>query len=96
MPFALERWSTRIVPFKSAIDEFLRVRPPGLAMAQMNTRFNTANLQLTWLYDQLASRRAQLDERYSARIADAFIFRSDAQNYMIFGDPAARPRVPEA
>jgi hypothetical protein len=96
MPEALERWHVRIVPFKSAVEELLRVHPPGRAMAAMNERYSVANQRLSWLFDQLQAHRAEMDERMFARLSDAFIFRSDAQNYMVFGDPAARPRLPDA
>jgi len=94
-PYPLERWNARIFPFKAAVESFLRVRPPGLAMTPMNERFSTSNSQLTDLFDQLQAGRALMDNRLSARLSDAFIFRSDARNYMILGDPAARPRMPD-
>ena len=34
--------------------------------------------------------------RLRERFIDAWITRSDAQNYMIYGDPAARLRIPSA
>ena len=36
-PHILDRWHTRIAPFKSALDRLLKVQPSGLAMHDMVT-----------------------------------------------------------
>ncbi|HEX8694001.1 MAG TPA: hypothetical protein VF746_16380 [Longimicrobium sp.] len=91
-PF-LERWHERIAPFKSALQQLLGVQPAGLAMQDMNMRYSTCNAQITHTYDQQQRGRLQWNERLKARFLDTWLMRGDAQNYMLFGDPAARLRI---
>ncbi len=95
-PHLLERWHPRIAPYVNAVDTLLRVQPAGPAMAEMCKRYDIANAQLTGLVDRLKRGRLKEDDEFRARLASAFITRSDAQNYMILGDPAARLRIPSA
>jgi hypothetical protein len=83
----------RIEPFVFAVTELLRVQPAGLAMANMNARYNIENVRLTNIYDRLQRRRLEWTPEVRRRLGDAFILRSDAQNYLVFGDPAARLRI---
>jgi hypothetical protein len=93
-PHSLERWHTRIAPFKTAVDRLLGVQPSGLAMEDMNRRYAVCNALLTNTYDR--QRRGQLKWTtvLQERFLDSWITRSDAQNYMVLGDPAARLRIP--
>jgi len=94
-PHAPQRWDTRIQPYVHAVNQLLSVQPSGLAMEHMVKRLNVANQLLIIYYDR--QRRGALDVNAdSTRILiDNWIFRSDAQNYMILGDPAARLRIPD-
>lgn len=92
-PYIVERWNPRIVPFKSALDCLLQARPIGLAMAEMNIRYNAGNAILTGTFDRIQRGKVKLTNELKARLAETFIWRSDAQNYMILGDPAVGLRV---
>lgn len=95
-PHLLERWHPRIAPYKKAIDILLKCQPTGLAMADMNKRFDLGNAVLTTTFDRIRRGRLTLTPELNERLSSAFILRSDAQNYMVFGDPAARLRIPAA
>lgn len=87
------RWGTRMSPFVHAIDQLIGAQPSSLAMQQMNDRYNIANGYLTRVYEtQQKDKTGSLPE-LGQRLTDNWIFRSDAQNYMVLGDPAARLRV---
>jgi hypothetical protein len=93
-PLIFEKWDLRIAPFISAIDTLLKeANPVGLAMAEMNKRYDITNALLTSALDRLKRGKMQITSQFYSRIADTFITRSDAQNYMVFGDPAARLRM---
>ncbi|MGZ7111597.1 MAG: hypothetical protein ACXVIU_09810 [Halobacteriota archaeon] len=92
-PNILERWHSRIAPFKKAVDQLLSVQPSGLAMSDMCTRYSACNALITNTYDRQCRRRLTWTPELKARFLDTWITRSDAQNYMIFGDPAARLRI---
>jgi len=95
-PHTLDRWHTRIAPFVSAVEHLLWVQPSGLAMQDLNMIFSASNMMITNTYDRYRRGRLQWNEDREARFLDTWITRSDAQNYMIFGDPAARLRIPES
>lgn len=95
-PHLIERWHLRITPFVSAVDTLLRVQPAGMAMAGMNKRYDLTNAQLTNFFDRMQRGKIKFTPELAARLADTYIFRSDAQNYLIIGDPAARVRIPAA
>jgi len=94
-PFIMERWHPRIAPYLNAVDELLACRPPGLAMREMCKRYDIANAQLTNTYDRLQRGKLKRTAEFKTRLASLFITRSDAQNYMVFGDPAVQPRIME-
>ena len=93
-PDILDRWDDRIEPFVYAINTLLKVSPAGLAMARMNKRYDISNAIITYTFDRLQKGKIEMTPRRQVRLADSFITRSDAQNYMILGDPAARVRIP--
>ena len=95
-PYLVERWSVRMTPYKKAVETLLACQPAGLAMSDMNKRFDYANAQLTLTFDKMMRRRLETTPALRQQLANTFIFRSDAQNYMVFGDPAAGLRIPAA
>lgn len=94
-PYILEYWHPRIAPFVQAVDTLLKPQPSGLAMADLNKRYDVTNAQLTNAFDRLQRGRIQVTPEFQIRLANTFILRSDAQNYMTFGDPAVHIRIPE-
>lgn len=92
-PYALERWDLRIAPFVRALDELLGAHPPGLAMRDMGKRYDLTNAQLTSTYDRAQRGRLRFTPAVRRRFVDLFITRSDAQNYMIYGDPGVQVRI---
>ncbi len=95
-PRIADRWHTRIEPFVAAVERLLQVQPSGLAMQDMNNRFSLYNAMLIDAYDQEKRGALSWTPQSMAKFVDRWIIRSDAQNYMVFGDPAARLRIPAA
>ncbi len=93
-PDIIDRWHRRIEPFVSALNSLLEVQPVGLAMASMNKRYDVQNAMLTNTYDRIRKGKQKVTPELHERLSDSFITRSDAQNYMVFGDPAVRLRIP--
>jgi hypothetical protein len=91
-----QRWSPRLKPFIEAVKNLLNVQPVGLALQNMNMRYNNANAYLTNLLENSAAHGTGPSREQLPRIASTYILRNDAQNYMVLGDPAVRLRVPEA
>lgn len=90
----VERWHTRIAPFVTAVDELLRDEPAALAMQTMNERYAALNGVLTNTYDREKRGALQWTSELARRFVDTWILRSDAQNYMVLGDPAAALQLP--
>ncbi len=90
------RWSPRLKPFIEALKSLLQVQPVGLALQNMNMRYNNANAYLTNLFENSLATGVGLITEQLPRVASTYILRNDAQNYMVFGDPAVRLRLPEA
>lgn len=88
-----EMWSPRIAPFVTAVEDLLHCYPPGLAMRDMNKRYNMMNAHLSNTYDRIQRGKETVDDKFKKRLASLFITRSDAQNYMVFGDPAVQVRI---
>ncbi|MEZ6142538.1 MAG: hypothetical protein R3B84_18415 [Zavarzinella sp.] len=95
-PHILDRWHSRIEPFVEAVRTILRTNPAGLALANMSKRYDICNALLTGTVDRLRKNKLKVTPEFEIALASTFITRSDAQNYMIFGDPAARLRIPAA
>jgi len=93
VPGISETWNPRIEPFKRAVESLLGAQPSGHAMAPMSTRYDLYNAFLTNTYDRM-QRGKPLPPDFDKRLVNQFITRSDAQNYMILGDPAAHLRIP--
>lgn len=83
----------RMSPFIYTVDKLLDTQPVGLAMADMNERYSICNAELSNFYDQVQRKKKSVESSWKW-LVETFIFRSDAQNYMIFGDPAVRIRIP--
>jgi hypothetical protein len=94
-PYIMERWHARIQPFVHAVDQLLEVQPSGLAMEDMNKKYSLSSIMLNSVYDRLKRGTFKWTPESERRFVDTWIIRSDAQNYMVFGDPAARLRIPE-
>lgn len=93
IPALGERWNARIEPFLQSIFRMLSVEPVSYAMADMSTRYNTTNAQLSATFD-LLQKKPDFQVPHT-QLVDLFLTRSDAQNYMIYGDPAVCLRIPE-
>lgn len=93
-PNILERWHNRVAPFVRAVDDILSVQPTALALQFMNDRYTATNALLANTCDREKRGRIEWTEELSRRFLDTWIIRSDAQNYMVLGDPAARVRIP--
>jgi hypothetical protein len=94
-PYVLERWHNRIAPFVEAINHLLGVQTSGLSMRGMNgIRYSLCNALISNTYDRQQRGKLQWNVSLEARFLDNWITRSDAQNYMVFGDPAAKLRIP--
>ena len=95
-PFIFEKWDPRIAPFVFALNTLLKeVNPVGMALAEMNKRYDVNNAILTSALDRLKRKKMHITSDFYSKIADVFINRNDAQNYMVFGDPAVRLRILE-
>jgi hypothetical protein len=93
LPFPVDVWDRRIAPFVQALNGLLTTEPVGRAMTALNERYSTTNAMLTGAYDRLMRGKAKPTAQFWTRLTDTFILRSDAQNYMVFGDPSARLRI---
>jgi hypothetical protein len=92
-PEITERWHPRLAPFITAVQTLLDRQPPGLAMADLNVRYAVSNAHLSNVFDRMERGKLTLTDQNRPALASAFITRSDAQNYLVLGDPAARLRV---
>jgi hypothetical protein len=92
-PHLIEPYDARLAPFAQALNKLLRVEPVGRVLEDMNQRYSVTNAMLTGAWDRLRRGRAQPTPEFWRGVASTFITRSDAQNYLIFGDPAARLRI---
>lgn len=95
LPELKERWDPRIAPFVRAVETLLQVQPGGLAMGPTNDKYNVTNAILSNVLDRMKRGTLEDTPEFQQRLSDTFITRSDAQNYMILGDPAARIRIPD-
>ena len=91
-PYILDAWQERMSPFRYSINSLLTAAPVGRALWEMNRRYNLCNALLTNTYDRLQRRRLRFDDVRQSLI-QTFITRSDAQNFMLFGDPGTYLRL---
>jgi hypothetical protein len=93
-PYPLdEHWSPRILPFKKAIEEILGVKSVGVAMNQMNSRYDFESNRISRMYDKLRRNRVDNITEFQLNLSERWLSRADAQNHMVFGDPATRLRI---
>jgi hypothetical protein len=91
---SIGRWSKRMSPFVAALDSILTTQPSGLAMEDINKRYNLANAVITGVYNRIRGTSLSWTPEQEENFVDQWIYRTDAQNYILLGDPAARVRVP--
>lgn len=91
----MDRWHARIVPFKTAVNQLLSVQPSGLAMEDLNKRYSDCNALIKNLDDCEKRGKLTWTPKLKANFLDTWLSGADAQNYLIFGDPAGRLRISE-
>jgi hypothetical protein len=89
-PHLIERWHPRVETFVAAVRSLIGVEPAGLALERMNRLYNVTNAMLANAVDRMQRPGGTRAEDFQRRVIDTFVLRSDAQNYHVFGDPAAR------
>ncbi|MFX0210907.1 MAG: hypothetical protein ACFFDT_33315, partial [Candidatus Hodarchaeota archaeon] len=94
-PYILERWHSRIAPFRKAVDEILKTQTLGLVLDTMNENYGIGNAMIASAYDRFRSGHEIMTPEKSERLVEFWITRSDAQNYMLFGDPGTYVRIPK-
>jgi hypothetical protein len=80
-----------LLPFRNLLGRILSGDPVGLATKDFNDRYAAASTRLL----NLLSRSDPLSKASPAEIAALWVERTDAQNYVLLGDPAVRLRVDE-
>lgn len=83
----------RLAPFISAVKTLLSPQPVGLAMSAMNKRFDVGNAGLAIAFENQCRGILSDGEEDHRKLVGQFISRSDAQNYLVLGDPAVYPRM---
>ena len=84
----------RIHPFQEALDTILDSEPLGLVLEEFNRRYNISNTRLLNTFDRLERNNQPLTAIPNRqRFIDTWIMRSDARNYMLFGDPASASQL---
>lgn len=87
-------WHPRLAPFSRALETILDQQPVALAMRAMRDRFNTYNIHLVDFFEKQRRGISLSDTpEQNRKLVNAFITRSDAQNYMVLGDPAVYPNM---
>lgn len=79
----------QLLPFQNAIGRILIGNPVGFALKDFNERFAALSANLAGLEEDIGFGATIPD----SQLAQVWIERNDAQNYVIIGDPAARLRV---
>ena len=93
-PELKKRWHPRLVPFRSAVETLFARRPTGFAMRDITTRYAFMNTALANVLEAKEGGEYEDTDEARNQLASDFITRCDAQNYFVFGDPAARLRIP--
>lgn len=87
-------WNPRMRPYTEAVDELMNARPIGFAMTGMAERLNSENGVVANMLDS-QKRGKVIDNKFYMDLSDHFLRRTDAQNFLIFGDPAVSLRLPD-
>jgi hypothetical protein len=84
-------WNPRLNVFMGVIRELVGSwRPAGLALEDMNDRSNQLNQRIAAYFDRRRRGLPESDAAGDGFLVQDFLMRSDAANYLTFGDPAAR------
>jgi hypothetical protein len=85
---------TRLMPFTDAVDALLHRRPAGRSLASLSRQLTIGNDRLN--AELTKTRRGGVPETPErlGRLLTTFLRRTDAKNYMVLGDPGARPGAP--
>lgn len=90
-------YDERLAPFLTTVDAALLKRwPAGLGLDDLSHRGASLSVSLASFFDSLRRQGKQLDTLTDAELAllaDGYIRRNDALNFLLLGDPAARTRV---
>lgn len=95
-PYVLDRWTARMGPFKKAVEQILGAHSLGTVLNSINSGFNIGSNMLADTYDRIRSGAEVMTPEKSSKLVDLWIRRNDGQNYMLFGDPGTRVRIPVA
>lgn len=86
-----KQWHPRIAPFVNAVRMLLDGQTVGFSMADMNSRYNFLSGMLSNYMDGIKTGMIDPEDKTIVhQIAETFMTRNDAQNFLIYGDPAAR------
>ncbi len=83
----------RIYPFQAALMRILQGLPVGYAVKEFNEEYATLNADLLNMqieYEQMHVQNQQPAPFWDTQLADVWMRRTDYQNYILLGDPAAR------
>jgi hypothetical protein len=87
----------RLEPFLTAVEQaLLRRYPVALALDDLSGRTALLSVSLANFFNTLRSTGRSLEQLRDVErqaLADSFIRRNDAMNFLLLGDPAARVRV---
>jgi hypothetical protein len=82
---------TQLQPYREALGQILAGRPVGLAMSAFNERYATLSTNLATFLREMSDGGVTFPPR---TIASTWLERTDAQGFVLFGDPAVRLRAP--
>ena len=94
-PYIRKRWSPRIAPFRKAVEEILSAQTLGLVLSAMNKNAAQSSDIIDTLYKASKTNPTIMTAKNKSRLIDHWITRTDARNYMLFGDPATHVRIPK-
>jgi hypothetical protein len=79
----------RIFPFGFAMARLLRGKPVGFSVSAFNEKYAETSTGLLSLIEDMEE-EAMPPDQIQSQLADLWICRNDAQNYIVIGDPAVR------
>lgn len=90
-------YDQRLEPFLTAVDSaLLKLWPAGLGLDDLSRRSASLSVALAGFFDAMRKQDkevAALSDAELRLLADGYIRRNDAMNFMLLGDPAARARA---
>jgi hypothetical protein len=87
--FISDRGGAQLQGFRDVLGRILRGERIGLATDQFNVRWAVLSTELSEVVQEKQNGKVISNAEISSR----WVARDDARNYVIFGDPAVRPRV---